>query len=90
MDWTRLQDAPRLHHKGSTEAGTIRKEGERKTKGNMETLGREGNEGSRMDVGTSSTLVQRQTALGVSGNGLMCDVARRGLSKVWKRRGLQP
>ena len=80
MDWTRLQDAPRLHQKGSDEIGTIMEEEEKGTQGNLETLGREGNEGNRMDMGTSKTVVPRQTALEVSGDRLMCHVAQRGLS----------
>jgi len=34
-------------------------------------------------MGTSSALVQRQAGMEVSGDGLMCITARRGLSKYF-------
>ena len=40
--------------------------GKRKTQRNLETLGREGNEGGRMDIGTSTTVVVRKTTLEIS------------------------
>ena len=47
----------------------------------LETHDGEGDKGKRLDMGTSSALVPRQAGTEVSGDGLMCITARRGLSK---------
>ena len=82
MDWPRVQNTPNRHPHGWIEMDTNWKQEEEQIHGDMETLCGEGDERKRMDMGTSSALVPRQTGMEVYGDGLMCIPARRGLSKL--------
>ena len=83
--WTWIGHINRMHPtsipKGCTQMDASWKEKERKTKRDVAKIGGERDERQRLDVGTNSTLVPGQTGMEISGDGLMCFPARRGLSK---------
>ena len=51
------------------------------TKGDVEEISRAGDEGSRVELGPGDEACNGQATLAFCGVGLMCDPARRGLSK---------
>ena len=82
MDWPRVQNAPNLYPQGCIEMNTNWKDWEEgQTQRDLETLRGEGDERKRLVMGTSSTLVPKQTGMEVSGDGRMCITTRGGLSK---------
>ena len=54
-----------------------REKKERSTKRDLAQVNREGDERTRMDMGPGSEMVERQTALALFGNGLMCSITKR-------------
>ena len=56
-------------------------ESEGETQGDVEEISRAGDEGSRVELGPGDEACNGQATLAFFGVGLMCDPARRGLSK---------
>ena len=67
MDRPHMQKTSQFHHKSGHEMDTTWKQKEGQTERNLEEICGEGNEVSRMDMGTGTALVPGQAALALLG-----------------------
>ena len=82
MDRTHLQNAADIHSKSGHALDPWWQESEGETQGDVEEISRAGDEGGyRVELGPGDEACNGQATLAFFGVGLMCDPARRGLSK---------
>ena len=81
VDWPRKQNATDIYSKNSHALDPRRKQEERTTKRDVEKVRGARDEGSRVELGPGRKAGSGQTTMAFLGVGLMCEHARRGLSK---------
>ena len=81
VDWACQQNATDILSKSSHALDASRKQEEGTTKRDVEKIRGAINEGSRVELGPDRKAGSRQTTMAFLGVGLMCEHARRGLSK---------
>ena len=81
VDWPRKQNATDIYSKNSHALDPRRKQEEGTTKRDVEKVRGARDEGSRVELGPGRKAGSGQTTMAFLGVGLMCEHARRGLSK---------
>ena len=81
VDWPRKQNATDIYSKNSHALDPRRKQEEGTTKRDAEKVRGARDEGSRVELGPGCKAGSGQTTMAFLGVGLMCEHARRGLSK---------
>ena len=81
VDWPRKQNATDIYSKNSHALDPRRKQEEGTTKRDVEKVRGARDEGSRVELGPGRKAGSGQTTMAFLGVGLMCEHARKGLSK---------
>ena len=81
VDWPRKQNATDIYSKNSHALDPRRKQKEGTTKRDVENVRGARDEGSRVELGPDRKAGSGQTTMAFLGVGLMCEHARRGLTK---------